>query len=284
MGIELGRLGVWSMELRFGDPGQRVEAAAELDELGYGAIWIPGGIDDKVLGDVDALLSAGNRIAVATGIVNIWKQQPADVAAWFKGLSPDLQARVMLGIGVSHGPTIGEAWGKPLAKTRGWVEEAKAAGLPAENVCVAALGPKMLELAAATTAGAHPYLVTPEHTAIARETMGPGKLLAPEQGVVLESDPARARELARGALGHYLRLPNYCNNWLRLGFTQEDIDTVSDRLVDGLFAWGGVEQIGARVKAHFDAGADHVCLQVVTGAGLDVGAARPVWRELAALV
>jgi probable F420-dependent oxidoreductase len=159
------------------------------------------------------------------------------------------------------------------------VERALAAGLPADAMNLAALGPKMLELARDKTSGAHPYLVTPEHTAQARKILGPGKVLAPEQGAVLESDPARAREMARGALTHYTFLPNYANNWRRLGMTDDDISTVSDRLVDALFAWGSVEQIAARVKAHHDAGADHVCVQVVSGSGLD--GAREAWRKLA---
>jgi probable F420-dependent oxidoreductase len=268
--------------MRFGDPPAIDVAAAELDELGFGALWIPGGIDDAVLGDVSRLLSQTKRIVIATGIINIWRQQPEDVAAWWKGLSSDHQSRVLLGIGVSHGPIIGETWGKPIAVTRTWLEKAIAAGLPAESICVAALGPKMVKLAGELTAGVHPYLVTPEHSAIARKIMGPGKLIAPEQGVVLEGDPAAARELARQALVHYRNLPNYVNNWHRLGFSEEDTANVSDALIDGLFAIGGAQAAAARAKAHFDKGADHVCLQVITAGGLD--GARAAWRELAGVV
>ena len=266
---QLGRLGVWSMEMRFGDPAAIDVAAVELEELGYGALWIPGGIDDAVLGDVDRLLSKTKRIVIGTGIINIWKQEAADVAAWWKGQPAARQARVCLGIGVSHAPLIGDAWVKPIAKTRAWLDEALAAGVPGDALCVAALGPQMLALSRDKTGGAHPYLVTPDHTAAARTILGAGKLLAPEQGVVLESDPATARALARGALEHYSRLPNYTNNWKRYGFTDEDIAAVSDRLIDGLFAWGGPGEIAARVKAHHDAGADHVCIQVVSASGLD---------------
>jgi probable F420-dependent oxidoreductase len=276
---QVGRVGVWSMELRFGDTAAIDEAAGELDELGYGALWIPGGIDDAVLGDVDRLLSATKRIVIGTGIINIWKQEAADVAAWWKGQSPERQARVWLGIGVSHGPIIGDGWMKPVAKTRAWIDEAHAAGLPASAMCVAALGPKMLALARDRTGGAHPYLIDPSHTAEARGILGPGKVLAPEQGVVLETDPAKARALAREALAFYVSLPNYCNSWRRLGYSEEDIATVSDRLIDGIFAWGTAEQIAARVKAHHDAGADHVCIQAITGAGID--GARQAWRDLA---
>ena len=275
----IGRVGVWSMDMRFGDPAAVAEAAAELDELGYGALWIPGGIDDAVLGNVDALLSATSRLVICTGIINIWKQEPADVAAWWQGQSAERQARVLLGVGVSHGPIIGEAWAKPVAKTRSWLDAAIAAGVPADALCVAALGPQMLALSRDRTAGAHPYLVTADHTAAARAILGPGKLLAPEQGVVLESDPATARALARGAVQYYTGLPNYANNWRRYGYTDDDIATVSDRLVDGLFAWGSADQIAARVKAHHDAGADHVCIQAIAADGLD--GVRHAWRELA---
>jgi len=280
--VQLGPVGIWSMELRFGDPALGNEVAAELDELGYGALWIPGGIDDAVLGDIDRLLSATRTIALATGIINIWKQQPEDVAAWWKGQPAERQSRVMLGLGVSHAPIIGENWGKPLALMRDYVDRLDAAGLPPSASCLAALGPKMLELAGKRTAGAHPYLVTPEHSAIAREVMGPSKLVAPEQGVVVESDPGKARELARAALDHYRFLPNYKNNWLRLGFSEDDVDNLSDRLIDGLFAWGSPEKIAERVKAHHDAGADHVCLQVVSGG--DFAKTRADYRELAAAV
>lgn len=279
---QIGRVGVWSMELRFGDAAAIDEAAAELDELGYGALWIPGGIDDAVLSDVDRLLSATRRIVIATGIINIWKQEASDVAAWWKGQSADRQARVWLGIGVSHAPIIGEGWMKPVAKVRSWIDQAEAAGLPEDAMCVAALGPRMMALAGKRTGGAHPYLVDPGHTAESRGILGPGKVLAPEQGVVLESDPAKARALVREALAMYLTLPNYTNSWRRLGYSEEDIATVSDRLVDGIFAWGSAAQIAERVKAHHDAGADHVCIQAITGAGIE--GARKAWRELAGVL
>jgi probable F420-dependent oxidoreductase len=282
MVADIGRVGVWAMELRFGDTAAIDEAAVELESLGYGTLWIPGGIDDAVLGDVDRLLSKTKRIVIGTGIINIWKQDAADVAAWWKGQSAERQARVWLGIGVSHAPIIGADWMKPIAKTRSWLEAAIAAGLSGDALCVAALGPQMLALSRELTSGAHPYLVTADHTAAARAILGPGKRLAPEQGVVLESDPETARALARGALQFYTSLPNYANNWRRYGFTDEDIVTVSDRLVDGLFAWGGPEQIAARVKAHHDAGADHVCIQAISASGLD--GARQAWRELAGVL
>jgi probable F420-dependent oxidoreductase len=278
----IGRVGVWAMDLRFGDTAAIDAAAAELDELGYGALWIPGGIDDAVLGDIDRLLSATKQIVLATGIINIWKQEAADVAAWWKGQSPERQARIWLGIGVSHGPIIGEDWMKPIAKTRSWLDQAQAAGLPGDALCIAALGPQMLALARDRTGGAHPYLVDASHTATARGILGPGKVLAPEQGVVLESDPAKARALAREAIKYYTSLPNYANNWRRLGYSDEDIASVSDRLIDGLFAWGSAAEIAERVKAHHAAGADHVCIQVISATGLD--GSRAAWRELAGVL
>ena len=278
----MGRTGIWSLELRFGNPEHAVDAARELDELGYGSIWIPGGIGGDLLGDVSRLLSATQNLVVGTGILNIWKHQPEEVGAWWLALSEQDQARVMLGLGVSHGPIIGSTYAKPLTVMREYLERLSEQGLPASNLCLAALGPKMLELARQRTAGVHPYLITPEHTASARQILGPDALLAPEQGVVLETNPEKARALARQALENYRHLPNYVNNWLRLGFTEEEIAQLSDRLVDALFAWGDTDRIAERVNAHLAAGADHVCLQLVTGAGVDVEAARAGWRELAA--
>lgn len=278
----LGRVGVWSLELRFGDRGEALESAAELDELGYGALWVPGGIGGDILGDLAQLLSATRRTCVASGILNIWKHEPADVGAWWRGLSEADHARLMIGLGVSHGPVIGEAYAKPLEAMTRYVDGLDAAGLPAERRCLAALGPKMLALAAARSAGAHPYLVTPEHTAEARERMGPTALLAPEQGVIVETDPGRAREIARTALTTYLRLPNYRNSWKRLGFTDEEIDGQTDRFLDTVFAWGTPEQIERRVGEHLAAGADHVCIQVLharEGGGMSFP--RQAWRELA---
>ncbi|MGB8363127.1 MAG: TIGR03620 family F420-dependent LLM class oxidoreductase [Rhizomicrobium sp.] len=278
----LGRVGIWSMELRFGDSAQAAEAAAELDELGFGAIWIPGGVGGDVFGDVDRLLSATRRAVIATGIINIWKHKAEDIGAWWKAQSAERQARLLLGLGVSHGPLIGDAYRSPLATMRTYLAQLSEQGLPPKALCLAALGPKMLELSRDRTAGAHPYLVTPEHSAMARRILGPDALLAPEQGVVLERDPARARELCVHALEHYRRLPNYLNSWRRLGFAEDDITNASGRLIDALFAYGGTERIVERVNAHLSAGADHVCLQVITGAaGADVAAARRAWRELA---
>lgn len=278
----VGRIGIWSLELRFGDPVEAADAATELDELGYGAIWFPGGVGGDVTGDFSRLLAATKRATIATGIINIWKHEPAEIAGWWKSLSADHQERALLGLGISHAPLIGGTWGKPIAVTRDYVERLTEAGVPADSQCLAALGPKMLELSRDHTAGAHPYLVTPEHSELARRILGPGKLLAPEQGVIMEADPVRARELAYGPLAHYRELPNYKNNWLRLGFAEEEINSLSDRLVDSLFAWGSVERIAEQVKAHLAAGADHVCMQMITPQGSGIAKAREAWRTLAA--
>jgi probable F420-dependent oxidoreductase len=283
-GHGLGRIGIWSLELRFGDPAEAVDAAAELDELGYGALWVPGGIGGDLLGDIARLQAATRTATIASGILNIWKHQPEEVGAWWHAQPQARQARTLLGLGVSHPPLIGDAYAKPLAAMREYLARLAGQGLPPEALCLAALGPKMLELARDRTAGAHPYLVTPAHTATARAILGPDPLLAPEQGVILEADPARARELGRQVVEQYRRLPNYVNSWSRLGFSTEEIEGASDRLVDALFAWGNAERIAERVTAHLDAGADHVCLQVITGAGTDVAAVRPAWRELASVL
>jgi len=281
----LGKLGLWSIELRFGGKEESDTAAAELESLGFDTLWVPGGVDDKVLETVDALLAATNSATIATGILNIWKHKPQEVAQWFKALPADRQSRVMLGLGVSHGPIIGDAWKKPLAVTRRFLDDLDQSGMPRDNLCLAALGPKMLELSRDRTTGAHPYLVTPDHTAKARDILGPNKLLAPEQGIVLESSPTKARELARQALSIYQNLPNYRNNWLRHGLTQADIDTLSDRLVDALFAWGSAQRIAERLRAHYDAGADHVCVQVIRGPrGGDMAGLLSACRELTAAI
>ncbi|HMO67075.1 MAG TPA: TIGR03620 family F420-dependent LLM class oxidoreductase [Novosphingobium sp.] len=278
----LGQIGIWSMELRFGDASAIAEAAAELDELGFPAILVPGGVGGDVAGDINRLLAATSRATIATGIINIWKHTPAEIAGWWDSLPDDQRERLLLGLGISHAPLIGEGWNRPVARTREWVEDLLGLGVPAQNLCLAALGPKMVALSGELTAGAHPYLVTPEHSRIARDSLCPDPLLGPEQAVVLETGPARARELARGALVHYARLPNYRNNWLRLGFTEADCEGQSDALLDGLFAWGTLDSIRERVQQHQAAGADHVCLQAITGGGLPE--ARAAWRELAKLL
>lgn len=282
--LDLGRIGVWSLGLRFGSDA--VEAATELEQLGYRTAWIPGGVDDGVLATLDTLLGATSRLNYATGIINIWKHEPADLAAWWAGQDEARQRRLLLGLGISHAPLIGEGWNRPLARMAEFLDGLEAAGMGSERLCLAALGPKMLELSARRTAGAHPYMVTPGHTATARGILGPDALLAPEQGVVLESDPAKARAIAREFVSHYAQLPNYANSWRREGFSDTQIEKLDDALIDGLIAWGDVDAIGRRLDEHFAAGADHVCVQVIGEGGMrpDNARDRAVWRELAQLL
>jgi len=267
--MQLGRIGVWARELRAGEESARREAAARLEELGYGTLWFPGGAGDDSMACAGVLLDATTRATVATGITNIWTEAPADVAAAHARLAERHDRRFLLGLGISHRPLVervGGNYDKPFSAMVAYLDALDAAPEPPphDEIVIAALGPRMLRLCAERTAGTHPYLTTPEHTRVARETVGPDKVVAPEQGVVLERDPERARALARGFLTPYLRLPNYANNWRRHGFTDDDIrDEGSDRLVDALIAWGDEEAIAARVREHLDAGADHVCIQVI---------------------
>ena len=278
----LAGTGVWAHELRYGDPAEIADLAAELEGLGFSALWVPD-VGGDLFGSLDTLLAATSSTVIATGILNVWMHTPAETGAWRSGLTEADQERLLLGIGISHASFInahpGMSWDKPLTTMRTYLDGLDAAGVPVEGRCLAALGPKMLELARDRSAGAHPYLVTPEHTAVARETMGPDALLAVEQGVVLDTDPDAAREVARNALSMYATLPNYTNNWKRFGFTDDDVATLSDRLVDEVVAWGDVDALAARVQAHRDAGADHVCVQLLAAPGAPVD--RDAWRRLA---
>ncbi len=262
--------GVWSAMLRYGDAAEAAALAAELEGLGYTAVWIPD-VGGDVFTPLDSLLGATTTATVATGILNIWMHTPEETAAQHAALTAKHGRRFLCGIGVSHRPFIDHVnapgtYQKPVDKVSEFLDGLDAADPPLApgDRCIAALGPKMLELARTRTAGTHPYLVTPEHTQRAREAIGPDALVASEQAVVLESDPTTARATARTHLATYLGLPNYANNWKRIGFTDEDLaDGGSDRLVDALVAWGDEETIATRVRAHRDAGADHVCIQAL---------------------
>lgn len=280
--LDLGTISIWSAAVR--SSPDRLDVVREVEELGFETLWIPGGIDNGVLTSLDELLSATSTLNLATGIINIWKHEPSDLAAWWAQQPPDRQSRLFLGLGVSHGSIIGESWNRPVAKMREFLDGLS--DMPANRLCLAALGPRMLELATQRTAGAHPYMVTPRHTAFARQMMGPRAILAPEQSVVLEPDRDKARDIARGMVRHYARLPNYTNNWRRDGFTDQDIAQLSDRLVSDLVVWEGMDAIADRVEQHRVAGANHVCLQVVSPGGMasDLGQERTVWRELARLL
>ena len=285
MGIELSGTGIWSGALRRGDPVEVAEIAAELDELGYSAVWI-GDVGGDLWGCVTTLLEATERAIVATGIANIWIRTPEDTAHQHASLNAQHDHRFLLGIGVSHGHLVegmfGQEYRRPLARLAQFLDGLDEAEdpVPVDERVIAALGPKALVLAGERSAGTHPYLTSPEHTATAREALGPGSIVAPEQGLILETDADRARAIGRQFLARYLEAPNYTNNFRRLGFAEEDIaGGGSDRLVDALIAWGDEDALVARVQAHRDAGASHVCIQVLT----DQSPAFPRddWRRLA---
>ncbi|RZU24681.1 LLM class F420-dependent oxidoreductase [Streptomyces sp. BK239] len=279
----IGRYGIWSVGLRSEDPARRgelAEAAVELEELGFGALWLGG---NSSAANALPLVEATSKIAVGTSIQSIWQHGAADSAARLAELEAAHPGRFVLGLGVSHGPRV-EGYRRPYAAMVGYLDELDEAGAPAGSRMLAALGPRMLELSRDRAAGAIPYLVTPEHTAQARETLGEGPVLAPEFKVVLETDPTRARALARTALAPYLALPNYTNSFLRLGFSEDDLTgDGSDRLIDALFAWGDETRVRERIDAFHQAGADHVALQIVDEAPRDT-LPRQSWRRLATLL
>ena len=278
--------GIWSSALRYGEPGPSAAAATELDELGYSALWVPD-VGGDVFAAVENLLGATTTATIATGILNLWMHTPEETASRHAALTAEHGPRFLVGIGVSHAPLIDRVkeagtYRKPLQQMTDFLDGLDAADPPLApgDRCLAALGPKMLELATTRTAGTHPYLVTPEHSRIAREAVGPDALVATEQGVVLDTDPTTARAVGPAHLATYLALPNYANNWMRLGFTPDDVvDGGSDRLVDALVVWGDEATIAERVQAHRDAGASHVCIQVLGGAPLDLPLEQ--WRALA---
>ncbi|MEQ7124687.1 LLM class F420-dependent oxidoreductase [Actinopolymorpha sp. B11F2] len=282
----LGQVGTWIAALNGLPAGQVREAAAEIEELGYGSLWLADTPATKEpFSNAAILLAATNRLSLGTGIANVWGRDAAAMNSGAKTLGEAFPGRFLLGLGVSHQPPVaarGHTYERPLAKMRGYLDEmaaaAYAAAEPPEPVpCVlAALRPKMLELSRDRTDGAHPYFVPTTHTARAREILGEGPLLIPEQAVLVETDPGRAREVGREHTAFYLRLPNYVNSLRALGFTEEDVaNGGSDRLVDAVVAWGSVDAVRDRVKEHLDAGADHVLLQpLAPDRGLDLGQLR----------
>jgi probable F420-dependent oxidoreductase len=286
MSARLTGTGIWSGMLRYGDMAAVAPAATELESLGYSALWIPD-VGGDLFTPLAALLGATTTATIATGILNVWMHTPEEAAAQHAQLTAEHGPRYLCGIGISHRPFIDHVnepgtYTKPVETMATYLDGLDAAPTPlaVNDRVIAALGPKMLELARTRTAGTHPYLVTPELTAKAREGIGADGLVASEQGVVLETDPTTAREIARMHLATYLGLPNYSNNWKRQGFTDDDIaNGGSDRLVDALVVWGDEATIAARVQQHRDAGADHVCIQVLTSDPR----ALPVdeWRTLA---
>lgn len=264
MTVELGTYGIWRHA-----GGLTPELAAEVERLGFGALWV-GGSPPADLELVESLLAATERITVATGITNIWTAPADEVGAAFHRVEKRFPGRFLLGVGIGHPEATGD-YRRPYATTVDYLDRLDTAGVPRAGRVLAALGPKMLALAADRTAGAHPYLTTPEHTREARALIGPDALLAPEHKVVLDTDPERARAVGRPAVQRpYLGLRNYTSNLLRLGWTEADLaDGGSDALIDALVAHGTADAVAARLTEHVDAGADHVCAQVLTAGSAD---------------
>src|SRR5271170_7894345 len=255
---ELGRYGVWL-------PNRAVSPnlAQQVESLGYGAAWI-GGSPDADLAWVEPALAETSSLQLATGIINIWASPAADVAESYRRIENDYPGRFLLGIGVGHPEHTGD-YKKPYDALVEYLDELDSGSVPTSRRVLAALGPKVLALAAERSAGAHPYLTTPEHTAHARELIGPSAFLAPEHKAVLTTDPEKARAVGRRALDIYFNLANYRNSWKRLGFSEDEVNRPgSDRLLDAVVAYGTPEAIAARMKEHLDAGADHVPVQILT--------------------
>lgn len=272
--MNLGRFGIWTfLDLL---PAAATQAAVrEIEALGFGAVWIPEAIGREAFSSAGLLLAGSESIVVATGIANIYARDPMAMAAAQKTLAEAYPDRFLLGIGVSHQPMVqgvrGHDWSKPYSYMRNYLDAMDSAlfmaaqpATPPKRV-IGALHPKMLKLSSDRADGAHPYFVTPAHTKRARQLLGPDKLLAPEQAVLFETDPVRARAIARTHTQTYTRLPNYQRNLLTLGFGPEDFEQEggSDRVVDAVVAWGTPDQVVARVQEHVANGADHVCIQVL---------------------
>jgi probable F420-dependent oxidoreductase len=286
----LRHVGVWSFTLEAQTAVDEQEAAAEIEGLGFPAIWFPESITSReAFSHASWLLASTEHIVIASGIANIWARDPVAMANGWRMLSDAYPDRFVLGMGVSHAPSVGRRGGvyaRPYAKMRDYLDAMDRAASSAVEPeapprrMLAALGPKMLGLAADRALGAHPYFVPVEHTAFARSRLGPEPVLAVEQTVVLETDPSRARAVARRFAARYLQTTNYANNLKRMGWTDADVSGQgSDRVIDAVIARGDVDAIASRVRAHLDAGADHVCVQVVGEDENDVCVAE--LRELA---
>jgi probable F420-dependent oxidoreductase len=287
--MDLGRVGIWHF-LDTVPAADAQQAAREIEALGFRALWIPEGLGREAFTHAALLLAGTERLIVATGIANVFGRDAMAMANAQRTLAEAYPGRFLLGMGVSHAPLVaglrGHDYARPLTYLRRYLDAMDGAPFtgvaPAEPPprVLASLHPKSLELARERAWGSHPYFVPPEHTVRARAILGSGKLLAPEQMVCLERDAGTARGIARQAMQMYLGLPNYVTNLLTLGFTEDDVaNGGSDRLVDAIVAWGPLDAIVARVRAHHDAGADHVCLQVLSATTRELP--RPAWRELA---
>ena len=276
----LGRIGAWSFALETMPAAEEREAAAQIESFGYRAIWVPEAVDSReFFGHAAWLLASTERAIVAGGIANIWARDPTATANGWRMLSDAYPGRFLLGLGVSHQSSVarrGSVYERPLSAMREYLDAIDRAPSTAPEpevaprLVIAALGPKMLELGAERAHGVHPYFVPVEHTAFARQRLGPGPVLAVEQTVVLESDPSEARSIARGFALDYLQTENYARNLMRMGWTDADLrGQGSDAIIDAVVAWGDVDRIAVRIRQHLDAGADHVCVQVVGEDELD---------------
>ncbi|WP_367123838.1 TIGR03620 family F420-dependent LLM class oxidoreductase [Streptomyces phytohabitans] len=287
----LGPVGIWTDGLNALPPAAATETAAELDEQGWGTLWAGEAYGREAFTGAGLLLAGTRRMRVATGIANIWARDAVAANAASRTLSAAYGGRFVLGLGVSHRPLVEKARGgtyaRPVAAMRDYLTAmgdatflAAESGEPRPPVLVAALGPRMLEVARELADGSHPYLVTPEQTAAVREALGPDRIVAVELGAVLTTDRETALRRAHAHLEIYSGLPNYRNNWLRGGFDESDlVRGGSDRLAEALIAWGDEAEILRRVREHHAAGADHVCVQMLTESPFDVPAAD--WRALA---
>jgi len=280
--MELGKLGVWYFLDRL-SPADAAKAAQRMEALGYDALWLPETIGRHPFVHASWLLAHTQTLKLATGISNIYNREPGVSVAAQRTLAEQSGNRFILGMGVSHKPLVegvrGVEYGPPVATMRAYLERMDSApdrmGLGGDDNShidfvrvIAALGPKMLELAAEKCQGAHPYFVTPVHTKMARDVLGPDPWLCVEQKVLLETDATKARNVARANAATYIPLPNYRNNWKRIGFDDTDFeDNGSDRFIDATFAWGTADAIRERIQEHFDAGATHVCVQPVNPNG-----------------
>jgi probable F420-dependent oxidoreductase len=284
----LGRVGVWSFAFDAIPAAAVRQVAVDIERLGYSALWVPeGGTSREIFAHLSLLLSATERITACSGIANVTARHPEAMAGGARTLADAFGERVVLGIGIGHQYTAGrrgQEWADPVGRMEAYLDAMDAARMgPSPQIPVrrllAALGPRMLAVAAERALGAHTYFVPVEHTVRARALLGPEPVLAVEQTVIVSGDPAVARRIARPWAADYLELPNYANNWRRLGFGDDLADGGSDRLIDAAFAWGDVSSVAGRVREHLDAGADHVCVQVISGRDDDVSL--PALRELA---
>jgi probable F420-dependent oxidoreductase len=280
----LGRVGVWTNVPAIAEPSVAHEVVAEIEELGYGALWYPEAVWKESFSVAALVLSWTSRLVVASGITNIYARDATSAASGSKTLADAYPGRFVLGLGCSHEPVVqmrGHVYGRPVPTMRVYLDAMDSAPYmahePAEPAprVLAALGPKMLDLAAERTAGAHPYFVPVEHTAFARERLGPEPFLAVEQSVILDTDEVRAKEVARPFAAFYVGADNYRRNLLRLGWAEAELaDGGSDRLIEAVVAYGDEAAIRDRVRAHLEAGADHVCIQALPNTDAQLGQLR----------